>query len=126
MKGTLVCFLLLRVLCLLHPGTAEESVLDTIEGYDYDYDYTIDSELHPIEILPNEVYDISDSDLQEILPYEQYDFSGSEPNPTEILPTKQPDFSGVWWRIIYVPVGLAALSVITASVCIWTRTQGAE
>ncbi|XP_023812728.1 uncharacterized protein LOC105358041 isoform X2 [Oryzias latipes] len=31
---------------------------------------------------------------------------------------------GVWWRIIYVPVGLAALSVITASVCIWTRTQG--
>ncbi|XP_020560581.1 uncharacterized protein LOC110015394 [Oryzias latipes] len=34
--------------------------------------------------------------------------------------------AGVWWRIIYVPVGLAALSVITASVCIWTRTQGAE
>ncbi|XP_023812725.1 uncharacterized protein LOC105357801 isoform X3 [Oryzias latipes] len=34
--------------------------------------------------------------------------------------------TGVWWRIIYVPVGLAALSVITASVCIWTRTQGAE
>ncbi|XP_023812730.1 uncharacterized protein LOC105358100 isoform X2 [Oryzias latipes] len=34
--------------------------------------------------------------------------------------------TGVWWRIIYVPVGLATLSVITASVCIWTRTQGAE
>ncbi|XP_024149232.1 uncharacterized protein LOC112159418 isoform X2 [Oryzias melastigma] len=30
--------------------------------------------------------------------------------------------TGVWWRIIYVPVGVAALSVITVSVWIWTRT----
>ncbi|RVE71077.1 hypothetical protein OJAV_G00070880 [Oryzias javanicus] len=40
--------------------------------------------------------------------------------------TDQVSKTGVWGRIIYVLVGVAALSAITVSVYIWSRTRGAE
>ncbi|XP_041831534.1 uncharacterized protein LOC121633504 isoform X3 [Melanotaenia boesemani] len=39
------------------------------------------------------------------------------------VPAGKPS-SGCWWRMVYVPVGVAALSIIVVSVSMWTRTKG--
>ncbi|XP_041831532.1 uncharacterized protein LOC121633504 isoform X2 [Melanotaenia boesemani] len=38
------------------------------------------------------------------------------------VPAGKPS-SGCWWRMVYVPVGVAALSIIVVSVSMWTRTK---
>ncbi|XP_078806302.1 uncharacterized protein LOC144994030 isoform X2 [Oryzias latipes] len=90
MKGTVACFLLLRVLCLLHPGTTGASVLDTTGVYYYDYDYTADYPEFPTA-------------------------KNSETNSTEILPTKPPDYLGVhliWVSFIIIVLIILALFFI--------------
>ncbi|XP_078806295.1 uncharacterized protein LOC144994028 isoform X1 [Oryzias latipes] len=80
------------VLCLLHPGTAGASVLDTTGVYYYDYDYTADYLDFPTA-------------------------KSSETNSTEILPTKQPDFSGVFLTFRLILVCAISILLIFPAIC---------